>query len=180
MLALRELSRSDLESINSWRADKDLISFLGAPFRYINQEVDYRWFDTYMNNRHNTIRCAIYDDAGSGDTSILGMVALTNIDWVVRSAVLHIMIGNSDNRNRGIGTFAVSEILKHAFDDMNLNRVELEVLSSNSRAIHLYEKIGFVKEGIKKEAAYKNGFYADVLFMGLLKKQWEKKHQENH
>ena len=71
-------------------------------------------------------------------------------------------------------------MLKHAFDDMNLNRVELEVLSSNSRAIHLYEKIGFEKEGIKKEAAYKKGFYVDVLFMGLLKKQWEKNNQENH
>ena len=101
------------------------------------------------------------------------MVALTDIDWVYRIGTLHIMIGNSNNRNRGIGTFAVTEMLKHGFDDMNLHRIELEVLVSNSRAIHLYEKIGFEKEGIKKKAAFKNGLYVDVAFMALLSEKWK-------
>lgn len=171
MFKLRELSRSDIPEVNLWRSDKELISFLGAPFRYIDQEIDERWFDSYLNNRSNTIRCAIIDDAKPEE--ILGMVALTNIDWVPRTGILHIMIGNSGNRNRGIGTFAVSEILKHAFDDMNLHRVELEVLTSNDRAIHLYEKIGFEREGIKKQAAFKSGEYVDVLFMAILKDKWK-------
>lgn len=171
MFKLRELKRSDIPEINLWRSDQELIGFLGAPFRYIDQEIDEKWFDSYLNNRSNTIRCAVVDDAEPNE--ILGMVALTNIDWVLRSGILHIMIGNSGNRNRGIGTFAVSEILKHAFNDMNLHRVELEVLVSNTRAIHLYEKIGFEREGIKKQAAFKNGNYVDVLCMAILKEKWK-------
>ena len=63
MFALRELSRNDLKAINLWRSDRDLISFLGAPFRFIDLEVDERWFDSYLSGRGNTIRCAIYDDS---------------------------------------------------------------------------------------------------------------------
>lgn len=171
MLKLRELNRKDITEVNAWRSDRDLINYLGAPFRYINSEVDEKWFESYLSARSNTIRCAIYDDSEPEIT--LGMVALTDIDWVYRIGTLHIMIGNSNNRNRGIGTFAVTEMLKHGFDDMNLHRIELEVLVSNSRAIHLYEKIGFEKEGIKKKAAFKNGLYVDVAFMALLSEKWK-------
>ena len=82
------------------------------------------------------------------------------------------MIGNTNDRNRGIGTFAVSEMLKHGFGDMNLNRIELEVLASNSRAIHLYHKLGFSEEGLKRQAAYKEGSYVDVICMALLREEW--------
>lgn len=171
MFKLRELSRSDIPEINLWRSDKELIDCLGAPFRFIDQEIDERWFDSYLNNRSSTIRCAIFDDTQPQE--LLGMVALTNIDWVLRTGVLHIMIGKSGNRNRGVGTFAVTEMLVHAFHDMNIHRVELEVLVSNARAIHLYEKLGFEKEGIKKQAAFKNGEYIDVICMAILREKWK-------
>lgn len=44
MYKLRELERKDLTIINSWRNDYELIEQLGAPFRYINLEVDQKWF----------------------------------------------------------------------------------------------------------------------------------------
>ena len=56
MYKLRELERKDLTIINSWRNDYELIEQLGAPFRYINLEVDQKWFDCYMSNRGNQVR----------------------------------------------------------------------------------------------------------------------------
>lgn len=103
MYKLRELSRKDIIQINVWRNDQDLIALLGAPFRYINLDVDTDWFEAYMGNRENTIRCAVVQDASD---EILGLVSLTGIDWVSRSAEFHIMIGNKENRRHGIGMFA--------------------------------------------------------------------------
>lgn len=53
MYKLRELERKDLNIINKWRNEPELISLLGAPFRYINLDVDIKWFENYMANRGN-------------------------------------------------------------------------------------------------------------------------------
>lgn len=165
MYKLRELERKDLKEINNWRNDKELIDFLGAPFRFINMEVDEKWYDSYMFNRQNCVRCAIVQE--NNDT-ILGLVSLTNIDYISRNAMFHIMIGRSENHGKGIGTYATTEMLRHAFENMNLHRVELEALSSNMRAINMYKKIGFVQEGVKRQAAYKNGSYTDMYVFSIL------------
>ena len=170
MYKLRELRREDMVRINIWRNDSELINYLGAPFRYINLDVDYRWYDNYMQNRNNTIRCAVVEIDNEGD--ILGIVSLTDINSVNKSAEFHIMIGNVDNRGKGIGYFATTEILNHAFNNMNLNRIELGVLERNSRAIKLYNKVGFKNEGVKKQSVYKNGKFVDMNIMGVLKENY--------
>lgn len=167
MYRLRELERKDLDEINRWRNDPTVISYLGAPFRYINKEVDEKWFDSYMANRGNTVRCVITDDTDL----CLGLVSLTNINYQNRTAEFHIQIGDSKQQGKGMGSFAVAEMLNHAFYNMNLHRVELGVLADNSRAIHLYEKCGFVKEGCKRSAIFKNGGYTDLLLYAILREE---------
>lgn len=168
MYRLRELEREDIPAINSWRSDKDLIESLGATFRYINKEVDYNWFDNYLANRGNNIRCSILNEADQ----LIGLVSLTNIDRLNQSAFFHIMIGKSSKRSKGIGSYATNEILNHALYDMNMNRVELSVLASNERAIALYEKVGFKKEGVERQAVFKNGRFADMVSMAILKDEF--------
>lgn len=165
---LRELSRKDLNIINSWRNDKELISYLGANYRYIDIEIDMAWFDNYLKDRNQTVRCSIVNEADE----IIGLVSLTNIDYINSFAVLHIMIGNKNNRERGIGQFAIKEMLNHAFNNLNLNKVELQVLCTNERAIHVYEKIGFKQDGILREACFKNGQYLNVAVMSILKREF--------
>lgn len=172
MYILRELRRSDLPAINAWRADRELISRLGATFRYINEEVDERWFNAYMDRRGNTVRCAIVEN--DSPEKILGLVSLCDIDSLSRSCEFHIMIGNKDQRGKGMGTFAITEILRHAFDDLNLNRVELKVLPDNEPALALYRKAGFKEEGLLRQYAFKNGEYRDTLIMSILREEWKK------
>ena len=170
MYRLRELRRSDLPVINSWRADKELIDRLGATFRYINEEVDERWFNAYMDRRSTAVRCAIVE-ADKPD-AILGLVSLCDIDSHNRSCVFHIMIGDKNQRGKGMGTFAVTEILRHAFEDLNLNRVELTVLPDNEPALKLYRKAGFQQEGLLRQHIYKNGAYRDMILMSILREEW--------
>lgn len=169
MFRLRELERKDLARINKWRNDPELIALLGAPFRYISPEVDEKWFEAYMANRANAVRCAITKE---DDDTILGLVNLVPIDHINQSAVFSIMIGDKENQGKGMGTFAVQEMLKHAFLNMNLHRVELDLSEYNSRSKHLYEKCGFVYEGCKRNARYKNGRFVNVLQYAILKEDY--------
>ena len=165
MFDLREVTKKDLPIINRWRAKRELIDYLGAPFRFINEEVEQKWFENYLATRKNTIRCIITNNKEEA----IGLVSITNIDWVNRSGVLHIMIGEANNRGKGAGSYAVNEMVRHAFYDMNLNRLELSVLSNNQRAINLYQKAGFLKEGVKRRAVYKNGSFVDMVIMAILR-----------
>lgn len=174
MYRLRELERRDLPEINRWRNDPEVILGLGAPFRYINMDVDSAWYEKYLSSRSNTVRCAITDESDQ----ILGLVTLSSVDYINQSAEFHIMIGNPGAQNKGAGTFALEEILKHAFMNMNLHRVELTVLETNERAIHLYEKVGFVREGTKRKTNYKNGMFYDMYMYSILKEEYLEKHPE--
>ncbi len=169
MYKLRELNSNDLAVINKWRNDETLIGVLGATFRYIDEAVDYLWYESYLKSRSNTVRCAITEQ--NSDT-ILGLVSLTNIDHLNQAAVFHIMIGDTAFQKKGIGTFATNEILKHAFLNLNLKRIELSVLPYNTNAQKLYEKVGFIKEGIKRAAVFKNGEFHNIYLYGILKDDW--------
>ena len=176
MYQLRELQREDLPTINTWRNRPELISFLGAPFRFINLEVDEAWFDHYMRSRQNTIRCAIVCE---DEDKIRGLVSLTGIDFINQSAELHIMIGDTDNQNRGMGTFAVQAMVEHAFYNMNLHRISLEVLADNKRAQHVYEKVGFIREGVARQGVFKNGRFVDLMQYAILREDYLIVHNKN-
>lgn len=169
MYKLREIESQDMAIINSWRNNKEIIDQLGATFRYINQDVDDEWFANYMRSRNSVARFTILED----DT-VIGLVSLTGINQLNQSAEFHIMIGNTEYQGKGVGTFAVNEILNHAFNDLNLHRVELTVLKTNERAFKLYEKAGFKREGTLRKVYYKNGSFVDAYMYSILKEEYSK------
>lgn len=169
MYYLREIERKDIPKINEWRNNEDLIAFLGAPYRFINSEVDYKWYDSYMLSRHNTVRCVIVDKEND---AVIGLISLINIDNINRSCTIGIMIGETKARGKGAGTFAMKKMIEHAFYNLNMERVELTVLTDNKNALKLYEKVGFTCEGTKRNCVYKQGTYKDMKIMSILKDEY--------
>jgi RimJ/RimL family protein N-acetyltransferase len=165
VIVLRELERSDVPTINRWRNDRALVARLGAPFRRVNIDTDLDWYARYLSSRSTQVRCAVCTRASS---RLVGLASLTHIDPVHRSAEYHIMIGPVRARGRGAGTAATREMLRHAFEDLNLHRVYLSVLEDNREAVALYEKMGFTHEGRSRQAVYKDGRYRDMLQMAIL------------
>jgi len=72
---------------------------------------------------------------------------------------------HADYQRQGIGKALMTAILDIADNWLKLKRVELSVFVENERAIALYRKFGFVVEGTKKNAAIRNGEYADEFLM---------------
>jgi len=83
-----------------------------------------------------------------------------------------IHIGEEECRGKGYGTEATQLMLSYAFETLNLNRVELGVYDFNKQAIHVYEKAGFIREGIKRQDKFVNGRYADALIYGILASEY--------
>ena len=162
---LRELARSDLDAINRWRNDPDVVALLGGSFRHVCMTVDERWYESYLANRATNVRLAIE----LGDGTMVGAVYLVGIDWLNRSAEFAIWIGDAASQGKRVGEAATRLMLAHAFDDLNLERVHLTVLRHNERAIRLYRKVGFVEEGVLRRAAFKGGQYRDLLAMAMLR-----------
>lgn len=73
-----------------------------------------------------------------------------------------------DWQGRGIGTTLMTALLDWADNWMGLLRIELTVYTDNGRAIALYEKFGFVREGTHRAFALRRGAYVDAHAMARL------------
>jgi RimJ/RimL family protein N-acetyltransferase len=107
------------------------------------------------------------------DDTLIGGAGLFNIRWKDRACGLGIVIGDPAYWGKGYGSDAMALLVGYAFRELNLYRVELDVLSYNARAIRCYEKAGFVLEGTQRGAICREGQRFDVLNYGILYDEWQ-------
>ena len=113
-----------------------------------------RWFAA----RATSLRWAIEFEG-----QLIGEARLDRVDVTDRRASFAIGIYHPRWWDRGLGTEATRLILAHAFDALELHRVELRVLAFNERAIAVYRKLGFVEEGRERESALIDGEWREVV-----------------
>jgi RimJ/RimL family protein N-acetyltransferase len=167
-VALRPVEARDLEKLNAWQNDpetRDLIMGFRGPVRLESTE------DWIRNMTEQNLKTrAIFAIRRGGE--IAGVAQLQMIDWVLRTAMLGVYVGDRENRGDGIGEIAVSLILDYGFRALDLHRIGLEVIASNGRAKGLYERLGFVREGVIRQAYQRGGRREDVELWGLLRDEW--------
>ena len=73
---------------------------------------------------------------------------------------------------RGYGYKAYNEFIPFLFNTYDLHKISLEVLATNQRAINLYNKLGFVREGIKREDVLKGDKWVDSIIMSIIKEEY--------
>lgn len=103
----------------------------------------------------------------------IGYVSIINIDYDNFSADCMIEIGASEYWGQGLGPMAMEVIMEYVFNELNLNRLGLQVFSFNKRALKMYQRLGFVEEGRKRQAICRLGTYYDIVMMSLLKKEFQ-------
>lgn len=149
----------------------------------------YQWFNDPEVTEHLTVRYPLshkserefldqQSQPGFGNANfaietlaegkMIGGIGLEDGSPENRSATLGIAIGDKAYWNGGYGTDAMRVLCRFGFEHMNLHRIQLEVYEGNDRAKHVYEKIGFVLEGTRRQAHFRYGRYKDVHIMGLL------------
>lgn len=107
------------------------------------------------------------------DDRMIGTISLNEILWSHGDCYVGIGIGDRDFWGKGYGTDAMLEILRFAFDELNLHRVSLTVFDYNPRGYRSYLKAGFVEEGRLRGYLDRDGRRWDMVFMGILHSEWE-------
>jgi diamine N-acetyltransferase len=74
--------------------------------------------------------------------------------------------------NQGTGKRFLAEIADRAFGEYGAHRLFLDVFVNNDRALHVYETFGFQKEGIMRDAIYRDGSYHSLVLMSLLEGEY--------
>ena len=164
---LRPLSDRDSDLLFNWINDRELV-VLNAPFRPIPAAEHASWF-TGIGNRDDVKIFAIAEPS-AGRT--IGYCQLRKIDRNAGDAELQIRIGDRTMHGKGLGTAAVRELLRFAFDDLRLQRIRLQVFQDNVRAYRSYLKCGFKEEGILRAAVQVEGVFKDIVEMSILNRDF--------
>jgi len=170
-IRLREYRKSDIIDAQRYLNDSEIKKYImsGIPYLYTLTDEE-KWFenvsatkDTY-NFAIETIEEKLY----------IGGCGIDNVDWKNSIVVVGIFIGNKEYLNKGYGTDAMNVLISFIFNQMNINKIKLNVYSFNERAIKSYKKSGFIIEGVLRDEIYRDGQYYDKITMGLLKKDFIK------
>lgn len=115
----------------------------------------------------------IFAVRSKSDNNLVGVTGFENILWNNGTAVIYIGIGDASSRGKGFGTEALALTMEFGFQELNLHRIQLNVLSYNEPAVKLYEKLGFKKEGTYREFIHRDGKRYDMYLYGILRPEWD-------
>lgn len=162
---LTAIDAADHAAIASWSRDSHYLRNLrtsGAAPESAEQVAAFAESEAKQSHRFNfAIRT-------KEQPEIIGIAVVKDIEWPNRSGWMAIGIGHESDRGRGWGSEAVGLLVDFAFDELNLRRLSLSVIDYNRRAVRLYERHGFVTEGVLRQAIERDGNHFDLLIMGLL------------
>ena len=113
------------------------------------------------------------------DDRLIGDIGFDEIFNPHGDAFVGIALGERDCWGKGYGTDAMRIILRFGFSELNLHRVTLNVFEYNPRAIRSYEKVGFKHEGRVRRALNRDGRRWDMIYMGILREEWEAQTKES-
>ena len=174
-IRLRAPSTADVPAWVTWLNDPEVTAHLSMP-ALIGQEDQLKWLQR-MTGDPDHIRLFTVEYLDQAEWVMVGHCNYQDIDWRNRNAEVGFFLGNKKYWDRGIGTETASLLLKFGFETMHLQRIWLRVYQTNKRAIHAYEKAGFVQEAVMRDARFKDGKYVSMVMMSILQKEWR---EHNH
>ena len=169
-IRLRRDERADIPLFTQWLNDPDVRRYLlmNLPISQANEE---GWFENMLKRPAEEQPFAIEVREGDG-WRLIGNCGFFEIDWRARSSEVGLFIGDKSCWNKGYGTEVMRLLLQVGFGTLNLNRIFLRVDQDNLGGIRAYEKAGYVHEGRFRQATYQDGEYRDMLFMSVLRSEW--------
>ena len=168
-VVLREVEDSDLEVMTRWRNDPEINKYFFT-HEPTTVERQRQWI---ASNRERKDEKLFIIASADNPKRPIGTVGLVHIDHHHRRAEWgRFLIGDASARESGFGSEALYLSLKYAFQDLNLERLYLEVYSWNETARAFYEKFGFTLEGTYRAHVYSDGQFHDVALYGLLRSEF--------
>lgn len=162
-------SEEEIQKFTEWMNDFQVTDYTGRTSQITTYAGEKEYLEISEKNTENRT----FNIVNLEDDKLVGTVGLEHINWIERSAVLGIFIGDDDFRSNGYGTEAIRLLLEYGFKYLNLHSIRLDLLSVNERAHKCYLKCGFKDSGKSREEIFLNGKYYDKLHMDILENEFE-------
>lgn len=162
---LRAFEREDAERCYRWMNDPSIVRTLKSRYPIAFQN-EIEWLERAMQPSGTERHFAI---ERKDDRTHIGNASIHEIEWVSRMASFGLFIGEPSAWNRGFGGDAIRTLVRFAFDEMNLQKLRINVFDYNDRAKHVLETQGFVQEGRLRREFYRDGAYHDIVILSTFR-----------
>ena len=174
-VTLRAMEKADCEMIREMFNDPEIENLVVGWAFPVSSFAQEKWFENHYNDNTN-FRFVIETE----EDGAVGIATLTGIDWKNRRATHGIKLANKERRSKGIGTDTVMAIMRYAFDELQLNRLDGSWFPENIASRGMYMKCGWKEEGIRRNYIFKNGKYRDLVVVGILADEYHELIEKNH
>jgi len=160
---LRAIEEADLDRFHEWGNDPELWRLLGGWHFPVSRASTRAWFDKLQGDAAN-LRLAVT----TAELGVVGLANLLDLDWKNRHAFHGMMLGNPLSRGKGIGLAAVMALMRYAFDELGLKRLDGSMIEYNTASVKLYcGKCGWKEEGRQRSWYFRDGRYWDKIMVGV-------------
>lgn len=165
-ISLRPLEPDDIELLYQWENNIEIwnVSNTRTPFsKYILAEyLKESAKDIYETKQ---LRLIIQDEFFNP----VGALDLFDFDPYHMRAGVGLLIHKNENRNHGFGSDALTAIFGYATEVLGLKQLYANIAAKNEISIHVFEKVGFTRSGLKKNwLKTSNGWEDEILFQKML------------
>jgi len=164
---LQPAKMSEAGKFCRWMADEDVTRYISSSTGLtLEQEKEFL--------KNVKVNKEIFWSVHTKNGKHIGSTNLHNISLPHKRTSWGIIIGDKSEWNKGYGADILKTVMRYAFNELKLNRFELEVFNKNAAAISCYKKCGFKKEGVRRNFFIKNGATHDSIMMSVLLDEYKK------
>lgn len=166
-VSIRKFERTDIPKKVEWVNNPENNQFLHYDIPICVEKTE-RWFDSHLGEDTR------YDAVIEADGVPVGTIGLLSIDKKDSKAEYYIAMGETSYKGKGVAREASRLILQYGFEVLGLNRIYLFTEVENIAAQRLFERVGFIKEGLIRQDIVSHGRFVDRFAYGFLKEDWGK------
>ena len=166
MLTIAPVTEGDRERLLVWRNQPDVSRWMYTD-HVISQDEHDAWFSRMLADP--TVRYWVLE----WDSRPVGVVNLASISLLHQRCEWAIYLGDASARGTGTAAGAAVLSLDHAFGSLGMARVACEALAENHRAIALYERLGFKREGYLRSHVRRGDIRLDLVSLAILADDWQ-------
>ena len=167
---LRALEKEDLSSLKKWRNSLHVRKST-REYKLLNMINQKNWFESiHQSNPPKDIMFGILNKK----KKLIGVTGLTYIDWKNRNSEISIYFSTKNWQTKPEANEVINLIMEYGFEELNLNRLYVEIFSLMKENIKLFIKMKFIKEGQLREKIWRKNKWWDTLILSKLAKEYKK------
>ena len=160
-IKLRPLGSRDLGHIMTWVNDPEVVKNFQNFDKKFSRQDEIKYVNKILKSRSD-FAFSVFDGP-----DYIGQCGIHQISWQNKLGRISLII-KREHWNKGYAQRILPLLVKYAFKKLKLHKVWLMYWKENTKAGHLYSKLGFKKEGVLKDEYFWRGKYHDIIRMAMI------------